>query len=64
MLSLSGSANAAIAAVAAGLLMEAVDRRRHKPELLLVPADSVMPPEEREHVAAGDVVPLREERHP
>ena len=52
------------AAVAAGLLMEAVDRRRHKPELLLVPADSVMPPEEREHVAAGDVVPLREERHP
>ena len=53
------------AAVAAGLLMEAVDRRRHhKPELLLVPANSVMPPEEREHVAAGDVVPLREERHP
>lgn len=50
--------------MAAGLLMEAVDRRRHKPELLLVPADSVMPPEEREHVAAGDVVPLREERHP
>ena len=52
------------AAVAAGLLMEAVDRRRHKPDLLLVPADSVMPPEEREHVQAGDVVPLREERHP
>lgn len=52
------------AAVAAGLLMEAVDRRRHKPELLLVPANSVVPPEEREHVAAGDVVPLREERHP
>ena len=51
------------AAVAAGLLMEAVDRRR-QPELLLVPADSVMPPEEREHVEAGDVVPLREERHP
>lgn len=52
------------AAVAAGLLMEAVDRRRRQPELLLVPADSVMPPEEREHVEAGDVVPLREERHP
>ena len=33
------------AAVAAGLLMEAVDRRRRQPELLLVPADSVMPPE-------------------
>jgi len=44
--------------------MEAVDRRRRQPELLLVPADSVMPPEEREHVEAGDVVPLREERHP
>jgi predicted branched-subunit amino acid permease len=52
------------AAVAAGLLMEAVDRRRQKPELLLVPADSVMPQEERGHVEAGDVVPLREERHP
>ena len=52
------------AAVAAGLLMEAVDRRRHKPELLLLPPDSVLPPEEREHVAAGDVVPLREESHP
>ena len=52
------------AAVAAGLLMEAVDRRRRQPELLLVPADSVMPPQEREHVEAGDVVPLREERHP
>ena len=52
------------AAVAAGLLMEAVDRRRHKPELLLLPADSVLPPGELEHVAAGDVVPLREENHP
>ena len=52
------------AAVAAGLLMEAVDRRRHKPELVLLPADSVLPPEEREQVEAGDVVPLREERHP
>ena len=51
-------------AVAAGLLMEAVDRRRHKPELVLLPADSVLPPEEREQVEAGDVVPLREERHP
>ena len=44
--------------------MEAVDRRRHKPALVLLPADSVLPPEEREHVEAGDVVPLREERHP
>lgn len=52
------------AAVAAGLLMEAVDRRRHKPEVLLLPANSVLPPEAREHVKAGDVVPLREERHP
>ncbi|RZJ12514.1 MAG: branched-chain amino acid ABC transporter permease [Acidovorax sp.] len=52
------------AAVAAGLLMEAVDRRRHKPTVVLLPADSVLPPEELEHVKAGDVVPLREERHP
>ncbi len=52
------------AAVAAGLLMEAVDRRRQKPELLRVPADTAMPPETREHVEAGEVVPLREERHP
>nr|WP_260420088.1 AzlC family ABC transporter permease [Acidovorax soli] len=54
------------AAVAAGLLMEAMDRRRkgRHPEMLLVPADSVMPPEERQHMKDGDVVPLREERHP
>ena len=52
------------AAVAAGLIMEAVDHRRHKPQLVLLPADSVLPPHEREQVAAGDVVPLREERHP
>ena len=44
--------------------MEAVDRSRHKPELLLVPANSMLPPEERERVEAGDVVALREERHP
>jgi hypothetical protein len=31
---------------------------------MLLPAHSVLPPEEREHVEAGDVVPLREERHP
>nr|WP_226450572.1 AzlC family ABC transporter permease [Acidovorax radicis] len=52
------------AAVAAGLLMEAVDRSRSKPGLLLVPANSVLPPDEREHVQAGDVVALREESHP
>ena len=52
------------AAVAAGLLMEAVDRRRHKPQLLLVPAESVLPQEELAHVQAGDIVPLREESHP
>lgn len=54
------------AAVAAGLLMEAMDRRRkgRHPEMLLVPADSVMPPEERQHMKDGEVVPLREERHP
>ncbi|RZJ61753.1 MAG: branched-chain amino acid ABC transporter permease [Acidovorax sp.] len=52
------------AAVAVGLLMEAVDRRRHKPEVMLLPADSVLPPEELEHAKAGDIVPLREERHP
>lgn len=54
------------AAVAAGLLIEAVDQRRRNrhPEMLLVPANSVMPPEERQHMKDGDVVPLREERHP
>ena len=52
------------AAVAAGLMMEAVDRRRHKPQVLLVPADSVLPQDERAHVQAGDIVPLREEGHP
>ena len=52
------------AAVAAGLMMEAVDRRRHKPQVLLVPADSVLPQDELAHVQAGDIVPLREEGHP
>ena len=52
------------AAVAAGLLMEAVDRSRQKPDVLLVPANSILPPEEREHVQVGDVVALREESHP
>lgn len=55
---------ALVAAVAAGLLMEAVNRSRSKPGLLLVPANSVLPPDEREHVQAGDVVALREESHP
>jgi predicted branched-subunit amino acid permease len=52
------------AAVAAGLLIEAVDRRRHHPALVLVPPDSALPPEELQQVEAGDVVPLREEGHP
>lgn len=52
------------AAVAAGLMMEAVDRRRHKPQVLLVPADSVLPQDELAHVQTGDTVPLREESHP
>ncbi len=52
------------AAVAAGLLMEAVDRRRHHPEVVLVPADSALPEDELQRVAAGDEVPLRAERHP
>ena len=52
------------AAIAAGLLMEAVDRRRHHPEVVLVPADSALPEDELQRVAAGDEVPLREERHP
>jgi predicted branched-subunit amino acid permease len=52
------------AAVAAGLLMEAVDRRRQRPELVLLPADTALPPGERGQVETGDVVPLREERHP
>ncbi|AOG21702.1 AzlC family ABC transporter permease [Acidovorax sp. RAC01] len=52
------------AAVAAGLLMEAVDRRRHHPRVVLVPPDSTLPPEERTQVQDGDAVALREERHP
>lgn len=52
------------AAVTVGLLIEAVDRRRHHPEVVLVPADSALPLEELQRVEAGDEVPLREERHP
>ncbi|MCO4093838.1 MAG: AzlC family ABC transporter permease [Acidovorax sp.] len=52
------------AAVAAGLLMEAVDRRRRHPRVVLVPPDSTLPPQERAHVQDGETVPLREERHP
>lgn len=52
------------AAVAAGLLMEAVDRRRQDPRVVLVPPDSTLPPEERTQVQDGDAVALREERHP
>lgn len=59
---------AVAAAVAVGLSVEALERRRRPheehPGLLLVPADSELPAEEREHVTAGDVVPVREERHP
>ena len=52
------------AAVAVGLLIEAVEHHRNPPELLLVPADSVLPQEDLAHVQAGDIVPLREENHP
>ena len=52
------------AAVAAGLLMEMVGRRRHKPQVVLVPANAVLPPQEQHEVDAGDIVPLRAERHP
>lgn len=52
------------AAVTVGLLIEAVDRRRQHPRVLLVPVDSAVAPEEREHVKAGEVVALREEGRP
>jgi predicted branched-subunit amino acid permease len=52
------------AAITVGLLIEAVDRRRHRPEVLLVPADSMIPADELEQVEAGDAVALREELHP
>ena len=52
------------AAVAAGLIIEAVDRRRQKPEVVLVPADEPLPASELRRVEAGEEVPLREERHP
>ena len=52
------------AAIAVGLLIEAVDRRRHRPEVLRVPAGSVIPADEVEQVEAGDAVALREELHP
>lgn len=55
---------AIVAAVTVGLLIEAVDRRRHKPEVLLVPADSLIRADELEQVEAGDAVALREELHP
>ena len=52
------------AAVTAGLLIEAADKHlRRRPKVLLVPADSPLPPEDRQQVEDGDV-PLREERHP
>jgi len=52
------------AAVTVGLLIEAVDRRRHKPEVLLVPANSRITADGLEQVEAGDAVALREEQHP
>ena len=52
------------AAIAVGLLIEAGDRRRHRPEVLRVPADSMIPADELEQVEAGDAVALREELHP
>ncbi|EGI75444.1 AzlC family protein [Hylemonella gracilis ATCC 19624] len=52
------------AAVAVGLLIEALEKHRQLPEVVLVPADSRLPPEERQRIKSGDEVPLREERHP
>eukprot|EP01034_Spumella_vulgaris_P028808 gene28807-35735_t len=52
------------AAVAVGLMIEAVEHRRRHPELLLVPANEKLPADEKQHVRDGDVVPVREERHP
>ena len=52
------------AAVAVGLLIEAVEHHRNPPELLLVPAEEDLPADEQQHVRDGDVVPVREERHP
>lgn len=52
------------AAVAVGLLMEAVEHHRKSPEVVLIPPDSRLPPEEKVRVAAGEDVPLREEQHP
>jgi predicted branched-subunit amino acid permease len=56
------------AAVAVGLMIEALEKRRQMsevvPEVVLVPADSRLPPEEHERVKSGAEVPLREERHP
>ena len=34
------------------------------PVTLLVPADEQLPADEKQHVRDGDVVPVREERHP
>ena len=39
-------------------------RRSMGPELLLVPANEKLPADEKQHVRDGDVVPVREERHP
>ena len=52
------------AAVAVGLLIEAVEHHRNPPELLLVPAEEDLPADEQQHVRDGDIVPVREERHP
>ena len=52
------------AAVAVGLLIEALEKHRQHPDVVLVPSKAALPPEEKRRVAAGDEVPLREERHP
>ena len=59
-----GADPAIAAAVAVGLMIEAVEHRRRHPELLLVPANEKLPADEKQHVRDGDVVPVREERHP
>lgn len=52
------------AAVAAGLLMEAVDRRHRQPRVVLVPPDRSLPPKAPAPGPDGDAAGLRQERHP
>jgi predicted branched-subunit amino acid permease len=52
------------AAVAAGLLMEAVDRRHRQRRVVLVPPDRNLPPKTPTPVPDGDAAGLRQERQP